>query len=386
MASPVSAICIVSHAAYGAITGGRDGHAGGVERQTAMLAQWLAARGHVVSLIVWHEGQPADTTIDGVRVIAVCRRDEGLRGMRFFHPRWTSLTKALRAAEADVYYHNCAEAITGQVALWCRRNRRGFVYSVASDPECDRRLPALRHARERLLFRYGLRHADRIIVQTGAQQAALRAGFRLDAMPLPMPCPGPADEGYRAPDPFGHATPRFVWVGRVSAEKRLDWLVDVADSVPEATFEVAGACSAGDHSTILPLARASAAPNISMLGKVARTDMPGVYRDAAALICTSAYEGFPNTFLEAWSHGVPVISTIDPDGLIARHGLGIVAGTREGLTAAVRTCLRSRESWLEMSSRAREYYLAHHTPERVLPLFEEVLVNVAGSARRASRS
>jgi glycosyltransferase involved in cell wall biosynthesis len=382
----VSAICIVSHAAYGAITGGRDGHAGGVERQTAMLAKWLAARGHDVSLIVWDEGQPADTTIDGVRVMAVCRRDEGLRGMRFFHPRWTRLTKALRAADAEVYYHNCAEAITGQVALWCRRNERGFVYSVASDPECDRRLPALRHARERLLFRYGLRHADRIIVQTGAQRAALRAGFRLDGTPLPMPCPGPVDESYRTPDPFGRRPPRFVWVGRVSAEKRLGWLVDIAGSVPDALFDIAGTSSPGDRSAILPLARASAAPNVMVLGKVPRTDMPGVYRDAAALVCTSAYEGFPNTFLEAWSHGVPVISTIDPDGLIARYGLGMVAETREGLAAAVRTCLQSRESWLEMSSRAREYYVTHHTPERVLPLFEDVLVGVANSARGGSRA
>ncbi len=386
MASPVSRICIVSHAAYGAITGGRDGHAGGVERQTAMLAKWLAARGHEISLIVWDEGQPADTIVDGVRVLALCRRADGLPGLRFVHPRWTSLTKALRAADADVYYHNCAEAITGQVALWCRRNGRGFVYSVASDPECDRRLPALRHARERLLFRYGLRHADRIIVQTDAQLAALRAGFRLDATPLPMPCPGPADEGYSAPDPFRQSPPRFVWVGRVSAEKRLGWLVDIAHAVPEAIFEVAGARSPDDRSAILPLARASAASNVMMLGKVARPNMPRVYHDAAALICTSTYEGFPNTFLEAWSHGVPVISTIDPDGLIARHGLGFVADTREGLAAAVRTCLQSRDSWLEMSSRARQYYVTHHTPRRVLPLFEDVLVDVAGRTRGGSRA
>jgi hypothetical protein len=64
----------------------------------------------------------------------------------------------------------------------------------------------------------------------------------------------------------------------------------------------------------------------------------------------------------------------------------MVAETREGLAAAVRTCLQSRESWLEMSSRAREYYVTHHTPERVLPLFEDVLVGVANSTRGGSRA
>ena len=131
MAATVSAICIVSHAAYGAMTGGRDGHAGGVERQTSMTARWLAARGHDVSLVVWNEGPPGDEQIDGVRVIKLCRQIGGLPGLRFLHPRWTSLWRALGRADADVYYHNCAEAITGQVAIWCRRHARPFVYSVA---------------------------------------------------------------------------------------------------------------------------------------------------------------------------------------------------------------------------------------------------------------
>ena len=45
-------ICIVSHAGYGALTGG-SGHIGGVERQTSFLAKWLAARGHAVDFVTW---------------------------------------------------------------------------------------------------------------------------------------------------------------------------------------------------------------------------------------------------------------------------------------------------------------------------------------------
>ena len=130
-------ICLVAHFAYGVLSGGRTGHVGGVERQTTLLARWLTTRGYRVSMITWDEGQPDDQLIDGIRVIKVCRSDAGLPVLRFVYPRWTSLVRALRKADADVYYQNCGEYVTGQVATWCRRHGRRFVYSIASDPDCD---------------------------------------------------------------------------------------------------------------------------------------------------------------------------------------------------------------------------------------------------------
>jgi glycosyltransferase involved in cell wall biosynthesis len=382
MASPVSAICFVAHYAYGAMSGGHDGHAGGVERQISMTARWLAARGHDVSLVVWNEGQPQDERVDGVRVIQLCREGDGWPVLRFLHPRWTSLWHALSRADADVYYHNCAEATTGQIALWCQRHGTRFVYSVASDPECDPALPMLALARERALFRYGLRHADRILLQTQAQRESLLRGFGLTGTVLPMPCEGPSDRDYAPPDPFAAARPRVVWVGRISAEKRIEWLIDIAALLPELAFDVAGAGVDGrDEKSLALAARAAALPNVTLLGKVPRSRMPDVYGNALALLCTSAYEGFPNTFLEAWSHGIPVVSTVDPDNLIATRGLGAVAPDPKTMAAALRALLSSPASWHETSVRARGYFCERHTPERALPLFEQVLVETANQRK-----
>src|SRR5262245_37893269 len=102
-------ICIVAHKAYGTLSGGTEGHLGGAERQASIVARWLASRGHRVSLVTWNEGQPDGIEIDGVEVITLCRRTDGFRGFRFFHPRWTSLNRALNRASADIYYQNCAE-------------------------------------------------------------------------------------------------------------------------------------------------------------------------------------------------------------------------------------------------------------------------------------
>ena len=149
-------ICFVAHFAYRALSGTDVGHIGGVERQTSIMARWLARNGHKVSVIVWATGNGLEEDVDGIRVIPLCEESAGIVGLRFFYPRWSSLISALAAADADIYYHNCAEYVTGQVAMWARSHQKTFIYSVASDPECLARPPVLSTWRERILFQPGL--------------------------------------------------------------------------------------------------------------------------------------------------------------------------------------------------------------------------------------
>ncbi len=367
-------IAIVSHDAYGALTGGHTGRTGGVEWQTSLTARSLADRGYPVSLLTWEEGQ-GDRTVDGVRIIPICPRDAGLPAVRFFHPRWTALNRALRLADADVYYQNCGEVVTGQVALWCRRHRRRLVYSVASEPDCDPRLPHMTSLRQRLLYRYGLRHADRVTVQTRRQQQMLRNGFHVDSIVIPMPCPGPGD--YVDPAPPVPGSIRVAWVGRIVEVKRLDILLTVAQAMPHLTFNVAGSFEEQRPYVQDLHRRAAAIPNVVLHGRIIREQMPAFYKRASCLLCTSDHEGFPNTFLEAWSHGLPVVSTVDPDGLVAQRDLGCVASDAPGLIAALRDLLTDRQRWCRASRNTREYYVHNHTMEKVMPLVERVFREVA---------
>jgi glycosyltransferase involved in cell wall biosynthesis len=365
-------LCFVALSAYPTLSG-RNAYAGGIEWQQSLTARWLAARGHRVSMITWDEGQPDGECIDGVRIWKTCARDAGIRGLRFLTPRWTALCKALRRADADLYYHNCGEYVTGQVALWCGRAGRRFVYSVASDRDCDPRLPD-KSLRERMFYRYGLRKADVVIAQTHVQQRLLAAGFGRAAHVFPMPCPGPP---YFAAKPSDALPPRRVaWVGRLAPVKRLELLFEVAATLPDVEFEVAG--DAQEPGRYVQGLRDAAArlPNVTLLGRIPREAVRGLYRRAACLCCTSTYEGFPNTFLEAWSEGCPVVSTVDPDGLIAGRGLGAVAASGPELVSALRRLLQAPAEWQAAARRAREYWSQHHLPDRVLPRFERLFADL----------
>ena len=71
-----------------------------------------------------------------------------------------------------------------------------------------------------------------------------------------------------------------------------------------------------------------ALPNVQYRGQVAPDEAIRVISDAAFFLSTSDEEGFPNTFLQAWAAGTPVISLrIDPDQVIERYALGRVSCT-----------------------------------------------------------
>jgi glycosyltransferase involved in cell wall biosynthesis len=303
--------------------------------------------------------------------------------VRFVHPRWTSLNAALGRADAELYYQNCAEHATGQVAWWCRRNGRRFVYSVASNPDCDPRLPELHSLRERLLYRYGLRHADCVIVQTEQQRRVLFEGFALKSSRLPMPCPGPSDLEFTSskafPEPF-----RVAWVGRISPVKRLEMMLEVAEKLPEIQFEVAGKPDESDPAYAAALlGRAAKIKNLKVNGPIPMDAMNGFYRKMSLLCCTSAYEGFPNTFLEAWSHGLPVVSTVDPDNLIAERNLGAWAPSAAGIAAAIRRFRESPADRQSASANSRRYYSENHSVEPAMLKFEKLFLETLNGGGRS---
>lgn len=364
-------VCLIAHFGYGALTGGHTGHVGGVERQTSLMARWFIQKGYKVSMLTWNEGQSEDCEVNGIRVISICRQKAGIPGIRFFHPRWSGLVRALSLANADVYYQNNAESATGQVALWCRMHGKRFVYSAANDPECDVRMPNIRSYRVRLLFKYGITHADKIIVQTGIQQEMLRRGHGLNSEVLPMPCLGPGSQD-TIPGLEERGSKRVLWAARIVPVKRIEWLLEIARAAPDLSFDVVGPDDGSDYaSDLLKIARSLA--NVHLRGRVPRSEMSDYFRNAAVLCSTSSHEGFPNTYLEAWSNGMPTVSSFDPDNLIVREGLGGVGSDPLELLSAIRRLITDPAAWQRASSNARAYFLESHAVEKTMPRFERAI-------------
>jgi len=216
------------------------------------------------------------------------------------------------------------------------------------------------------------------------QQRLLRENFGIDSMVIPNCAP---DYGRRVSRGNALASARgrhLLWVGGFKQAKRLELLLDIAEQLPDLQFDIVGDGNRESEYVQCLLSRAKSMPNVHLHGKVSHAQVHQFYSRAAAVICTSHAEGFPNIFLEAWACGLPIVSTFDPDNLIADKDIGIVARDAKGLASGIRTLLGDPKRWRQVSDAARRYYLENHTIDAVMPRFENVFREIMNTQQSVS--
>jgi glycosyltransferase involved in cell wall biosynthesis len=125
-------------------------------------------------------------------------------------------------------------------------------------------------------------------------------------------------------------------------------------------------------------------PNIEYRGQVSPEDAVRLMGESLILLSTSDEEGFPQTFLEAWSLGTPVVTLgIDPDRAIQTHGLGAVCEDVASAATAVTKLASDTVAWGKASEAARRYVTRTHGPDAAV---SAVSLAVRGAVRSAGDS
>ena len=342
---------------------------GGEAVQQTLLGRALARRGHDVSMVVADYGQRDGAEWEAIRVFKAFRLEAGLPAVRFVHPRWTGMWSALARADADLYYTSCAGMQVGLVALFCRSFRRRFVFRTASDTDCDRSGLLVRFARDRWLYAYGLRRANAILVQSASQAETLARNYGLAGRVAGMLVETPLPVAVRDID--------VLWVSNIRREKRPDRVLELAGRLPEVKVHMVGGSLPGEEALYLDIRlTATATANVSFHGRLSYWDANELYGRAKLLVNTSDVEGFPNSYLQAWIRGVPVVTLIDPDGVIEREGLGVAAGSAAQIPSAISHLLSNPAAWKAASDRCRAFMAREYGEDRVLAPYLDTFENV----------
>jgi glycosyltransferase involved in cell wall biosynthesis len=331
---------------------------GGAELQTVLLARSLTSLGlRICQIVVATPELP--TSVGGTDLIQVERPGGGAI------PTLTRFREALDRADARVYVQRAAGLATGVVGIYARARRRAFVYSTASSRDLSGGLPLA--WQERVALELGLRCANTVVVQTREQAVAAPRRFR--TVQIPSFCEqsdGAAGAGADDRD-------TFVWVGRAAAYKNPLPFIRLAREVPAARFVMAGI----DPDVTPPeiLVAAGQASNLELVPPLPREELLPLYDRAVAVVNTSDFEGFPNTLLEGWARGALALTQgIDPDGVISRHGLGVVAaGSDDELAGAARAMWSDRGQVEEARANAVMYVREHHAADVVGRQWAEIL-------------
>ncbi|HKU17139.1 MAG TPA: glycosyltransferase family 4 protein [Steroidobacteraceae bacterium] len=331
--------------------------------QQTLLATAMSRHGYDVRMVVADHGQPDGASWEGVTTYKAFAKKAGLPIVRFVHPRWTGLWSALKRADADVYYASCAGAMAGQIAMFCSRHARRFVFRIASDADCMPDALIIKHWywRDKWMYQRALRRADGILVQSARQQELLLRNFGAHSSIAPLII----DAG-RSDIAFAERDIDALWVGNLRPVKRPDVLLDVAESLPGLRFHMVGG----------PLPRApelfetsrtrAASLGVRFHGAVAYRETSAMYGRARVFVNTSDVEGFPNTYLQAWASGTPVVAFFDPDGVIAREGLGMAVKTPGEMSAAVQLLSREEGQWGTVHARCLAFIERHYGEAAVL--------------------
>ncbi|MEY3737173.1 MAG: hypothetical protein RLZZ251_889 [Actinomycetota bacterium] len=162
-----------------------------------------------------------------------------------------------------------------------------------------------------------------------------------------------------------------MWLGRFTEVKRPDRVVEIARSIPNAVFVLAGG------GELLEKSRVGAPSNVVFVGFEDKNDMWAI---ADIGLCTSDSEGMPLSLIEAQMAGVPVVSTdVGSVAEIVSDGESGFVAPRDSAALAerIKKLLESPQLRAEMGersrSRASELFSAKTMVDAHLALYRKVL-------------
>jgi glycosyltransferase involved in cell wall biosynthesis len=329
--------------------------------------QWLLARALAQSGL---------SIVVGVREFLQAEQEQTIDGVRFVGiPRGRlvpAFSKFLSAEKPNWWYFQGAEPYWPVLLFVAKTKGVCGIFSTCTDGDVKPRTALRRHQRLWPLYAWGLNSVDRIFVQHEGQFSQLAPKLQ----PKARVVPGLVSIRRRV-KPRESRRNHVAWVAFLREGKRPDLLVQMARQSPDVNFVVCGGVTTYETAPgygEMIVKELESLPNVQYLGHVSAEQCLEAVGDAVALLCTSEFEGFPNTFLEAWSVGTPVVSIeIDPGKVIKREGLGFVSKNIDQALLDVRTLLNSRETFDAVSRRARAYIENVHSDDAVARLFNETV-------------
>lgn len=164
----------------------------------------------------------------------------------------------------------------------------------------------------------------------------------------------------------------FIWVANISDNKRPLWFVNLAVQLPQYKFALVGSPF---NQSLFNECKSMAAhlPNLDILGYLSLIEVNELVACSKVLVCTSIIEGFPNTFLQALSANVPLLSTVDPSDIIKKYQLGITVSNEEELAVKALELMDNREFYEICQYNISSYFTSTHSADVNYQIIKEYI-------------
>jgi glycosyltransferase involved in cell wall biosynthesis len=273
----------------------------------------------------------------------------------------------MKEIDADIYYQRSAGLMTGVVAAYCGMHGKKSVFAASGNPNFERNTNRIRFRRDRWIYEYGLRRVDRVLVQNEEQAKLCLMNFGRKSTLVPNCYHPPAVN--RRPNPS-----EILWVGTIRNVKRPHLFLDLAALLPHLQFTMVGGPAPRDSGMYDEIrTRATSMANVNFAGFVPYAQIDAYFDRAALLLNTSESEGFPNTYLQAWSRGVVTISFADCGAGLNGAAVGRTVLSLQDMAELTTQLMQNAHQRAEEGARCLKHYQRNHTPDTVLDLYERVI-------------
>jgi glycosyltransferase involved in cell wall biosynthesis len=344
---------------------------GGAQYQIKLLIESLAASGgYDVTYLT--KNYAADFRAEDHRIVGIDNPwNVTRRGLFFDAPQVLS---ALDRIRPDVIYQRVASSYTGIGAYYAKANHCDFIWHISSDEdvtpfrlELSRDL-ALKYV-DKKVAEYGLRNAKKIVAQTKEQAQLLDAHYgRSPSAIIGNFHPFPTEQVCKK-DPI-----EVIWIGNLKPLKQPEVFFDLARDLQggsDVRFTVIGALQGSKRWRESLVSQMDQIEPLSYLGALSQKEVNDKLLNAGVLVNTSLWEGFSNTFIQAWMRRVPVVSlNVDPNQLLSSGEMGMLSRNYGQLCNDVSRLLEDADLRRRLGAQAQAYAFENHSEDNIEKLIE----------------
>jgi len=300
-------------------------------------------------------------------------KQAGIHLHKLIHHRfiwfWSKLF-SMQAANCDIYYLPKSERMDKLFARFHKRSKKVFLASlegvVTETTNNSTEVKA-----------YFLEEMDDAFAISNciAQSAEKHWGVQMPILPLGVAevscCAEPKKE-----------ISNIIWVGNIKANKRPQYLLEIAKRFPQLRFTMIGD---GDMTPAMEAQiKEQGIGNVCMTGRIPNDQVYTHMQKSDLLLMTSEFEGLPKVIQEAAQCGVPSIYmaenyTVDfiEDGVN-----GYAVKSLDEMCERLSCLLAEPERYRALSAKANEI-IQDYTWERLIPKYEDYFLRMLEKKRQA---
>lgn len=305
-------IAFVSTLAYNYFFPGKVRQAGGHTRIYHLARTFAKKKEYDVYCIIGDFGQPDLVIKDHVKLIKAPIDNPAAV---------VPVLKRIYELKPDILVDFCASPRLFLYYLLKKVTGLRYVFFTGSDNDVNGGYRQVENFIFDCFYKIGLRNSDSIIAQVPYHRDILKNRWKMGSHLVLSPYldikAGPKPE-----------KDIILWVGRAAFYKRPELFISLVRQFPEQKFFMI--CNDSGYDDGFMIQKRSGKldfSNLEYYDYVPYPEMDAVYKRARFLVNTSDFEGFSNTFIEAASRYVPVLSlNSDPNRMFSFHKCGFFCG------------------------------------------------------------